>query len=131
MGVAKHTYEECLEQMKRYEAMGFGAQAEVWRKKSEEVKREEGEKRMRVWKRKMGVRLEGSGVSFTEWMEWAKSQYRVIEEDGIVKVLSSCSNKEWEFEYEVDGLEKVWQLIGYKEYDRGRGRGSMEEDMNG
>lgn len=79
MAKASHTYEQCLEQAKRYKAMGFPAQAEVWRQQASRMKREEGEKRMRSWKRKMSARLEGSGVCITEWLEWAYAQYSISE----------------------------------------------------
>ena len=123
------TIEECLKQAEKYTSMGFHAQAEVWKKQAEAVKKEYAEKRMKGWKRKMGLRLEGSSISITEWIEWAKSLYSIEDMGGMYTVTSRCSDGVWELEYEVDALEKVWQLIGYKEYDRKRGRGCVEEDL--
>lgn len=128
MAKASISYSECLEQASKYESMGFTAQAEVWRQQALRMKKEEGEKRLRLWKRKMSARLEG-GVSITEWLEWAFSQYQVSEVDSTFTVSSSCSPKSWTFDYEAEALEKVAQLVGWKEVDRKRGRGCMMEDL--
>lgn len=46
-------------------------------------------------------------------------------------VSSSCSDKSWYFDYEADALEKVAQLVGWKQADRDRGRGCRVKDMDG
>lgn len=131
MARATMSHDQCVEEARRMDAMGFHAQADVWRKRALELKKEEGEKRLAKWKKKMGVRLQGSGVSITEWLEWAFSQYSIAERECAYVVLSCCSDKTWTFDYEADALEKIVQLVGWKEADRNRGRGCMEEDVGG
>ncbi len=77
---------------------------------------------------------EKTGVDFNEWWTWAKSLYKFGPTlSGTMRVQSFALEwKEpmvWEFDSEYDCQKKVWQLCGYKIYDRKRGRGDMAEDL--
>ena len=64
-----------------------------------------------------------------EWEEWAKSLY--VDMDG--KIISTARDwkfeKSWYYNDELEKLQKIEQLIRYKVYDRRRGHGSVDEDL--
>jgi hypothetical protein len=70
---------------------------------------------------------------FEVWMDWAKSLYAITYDAGLYEVKSKArdwkDDRVWKFEHNIDCLEKIEQLIGYKIYDRKRGRGDMGEDV--
>lgn len=81
------------------------------------------------------ARVEKAGHDYDEWWTWAKSLYDIrITTDGPgYRVVSMARDWEeapsWEFGHEIDCKEKIEQLVGYKMYDRNRGRGSIEDDL--
>jgi len=70
--------------------------------------------------------------SYDKWYKWAMSLYTITED---FTVLSAARNwhidVSWQFDNYMSCLEKIEQLIQYKEYDRGRGRGNKELDVAG
>lgn len=77
-----------------------------------------------------------TGVDFNTWWSWAKSLYKIGPTlSGGMRVESFAREWDkpmvWEFDSEYNCQKKVWQLCGYKIYDRKRGRGNMERDLTG
>lgn len=70
------------------------------------------------------------GHTYDQWYDWATSLYTITSE---FKVISSARDWDEEMSWEMpdapSALEKVEQLVGYKIYDRNRGRGNMDKDM--
>ena len=75
-------------------------------------------------------------VRFGTWDAWAKSLY-IIEEIELTRfrLISKAKNwsddnpKEWIFDSKLECLEKIEQLIEWKEYDRARGSGDVKKDL--
>jgi hypothetical protein len=68
--------------------------------------------------------------NYDEWFTWAKSLY-IIHLNFTVESTARNWQEErsWACIDEIDALEKVEQLVYYKEYDRNRGRGDMVSDL--
>jgi len=68
-----------------------------------------------------------------EWYELVKKQYPITKEDDswIVKstVKKWADDREWEFQYKAQAVEKVLQLVRWIHQNRKRGFGDMDADV--
>lgn len=78
-------------------------------------------------------RIEEKSGNLYEWLNWAKSLYPIEKTENGFTVKSNArkwkKDTSWVFDHEIDCLEKIEKLIGYKINDRKRGRGNVEEDL--
>lgn len=82
-------------------------------------------------------RIRAQGVSMGDWLDWAHSLYSIKNNSTIQapgwtvqsKARVWKNTKIWHLNSEIDCLEKVEQLIGYKIYDRERDRGDLIKDL--
>lgn len=80
--------------------------------------------------KKLERRVTLAGVNMAEWREWAETLYTITPTFELVSTAKQWkTQKSWQYETEIDCLEKIEQLIGYKIYDRKRGHGDVNEDL--
>lgn len=79
---------------------------------------------------KLKTRIAKHGETYEVWLQWANTLYTITPE---FKVISNAvewkEERSWDCGTEIDCLEKIEQLIGYKEFDRKRGRGDINKDL--
>lgn len=94
---------------------------------------EANKRRLRNEKRmdNLKARVAKTGMTFDEWLAWAKSLYDITSEFTVVSRAANWSvDMSWDHKEYIDALEKVEQLVRYKDYDRQRGRGSYIADLS-
>lgn len=65
-----------------------------------------------------------------DWYMWAKSLYTIDDNYTVTSAARDWSEeRQWLCGCQSEALEKIEQLIEYKEYDRNRGRGDMDKDL--
>ena len=67
---------------------------------------------------KLQMRIRGHHGSFADWLQWAESLYK-IHDDFTVESLAVewKEEKKWATDSKIEALEKIEQLLMYKEYD--------------
>lgn len=87
---------------------------------------------------KIKDKILAKGVDYEKWLVWAESLYSIVKESNAQQsaylLRSTARNwkeeKHWSFDFEIDAKEKRLRLVGYKIYDRNRGDGDMQKDLN-
>jgi hypothetical protein len=65
-----------------------------------------------------------------DWFTWAKSLYTIDDNYTVTSAARDWEEpKEWACGCKSEAMEKIEQLIFYKEYDRNRGHGDMDKDL--
>ena len=140
--IKKATYKQIVEQIEKFETMmkasPMSPYFSMWestlnklKDNLSEAKIEDQEIRMK----KLTDRVKKTCVhGVSEWFDWVYTLYKVEKtEEDKWKLESLCrqwtEQKEWFFDSQVEALEKIETLIGYKIYDRSRGMGDAEKDL--
>jgi hypothetical protein len=87
---------------------------------------------------KIRERVEKHGINYDDWWTWAQSLYSItfcinsnqFVVDSKAREWKDDVDMSWAYPDEMSCKEKIEQLCGYKLYDRKRGRGDMDQDLN-